>query len=139
MEGIVKRKIMNDVIKRYFEIKAKNDNRPFVQVLNVVYQNGKITDDEALLFCSNGWKKMHGFKMRRTGKMNYRNKGTRYKKFLWNDRVSLIINGKILSRMQEYVNENRVGVGLSENDVGSKKWDSLFWGDLLTVMDEGHI
>ena len=130
---------MNDTIKRYFELKAKNDKRPFMQILNYAYQNGKITDDEALLFCSNGWKKMHGFKMRRVGKMCYRNKGNRYKKFLWNDKVSLVMNGKVLDRMQEYVNENRIGIGLSETDVGSKKWNSLFWADLLGVMEDGHI
>ena len=130
---------MNDTIKRYFELKARNDKRPFMQILNVAYQNGKITDDEALLFCSNGWKKMHGFKMRRAGKMEYRNKGTRYKKFLWNDEVSLVINGKVLKAMQEYIVSERNGVGLSEKDVGSKKWDWAFWNDLLNVMDDGHI
>ena len=130
---------MNDTIKKYFELKAKNNNRPFVQVLNYAYQNGKITDDEALLFCSNGWKKMHGFKMRRVGKMCYRGMGERYKKFLWNDKASLVINRKVLDRMQEYVNENRVGIGLGENDVGSKKWNGAFWSDLLNVMDNGHV
>ena len=130
---------MNNTIKRYFELKARNDKRPFVQVLNYAYQNGKITDDEALLFCSNGWKKMHGFKMRRAEKMKYKNKGWKYRKFLWNDKVSLVINRKVLDRMQEYVNENRVGIGLGENDVGSKKWNGAFWSDLLNVMDNGHV
>lgn len=54
---------MNNIIKRYFEIKARDDNRPFVRLLSIAYQNDKITDDEALLFCSNNWKKMHGFKL----------------------------------------------------------------------------
>jgi len=48
---------MNNIIKRYFEIKARDDNRPFVRLLSIAYQNDKITDDEALLFCSNNWKK----------------------------------------------------------------------------------
>lgn len=112
---------MNDIIKRHFEIKARDDNRPFVRLLSVAYQNGKITDDDALLFCSNNWKKMHGFKIERYGKMNYRGKGKRYKGFLWNDKVSLVINEKILKVMKDYVNTNRVGIGLGEKDVGSKK------------------
>lgn len=129
---------MNDTIKRYFELKAKNDNKPFMQILNYAYQNGKITDDEALLFCSNGWKKMHGFNMRRVGKISYRGKGTRYKKFLWDDKISLIINEKVLKVWKEYVNENRIGIPLGFV-VGSKEWDNRFFGDLLTVMEEGHI
>lgn len=44
---------MNDIIRRYFELKARNSNRPFIQILNFAYQNNKITNDEALLFCSN--------------------------------------------------------------------------------------
>lgn len=130
---------MNDTIKRYFELKARNDERPFVQVLNYAYQDGEITDDEALLFCSNGWKKMHGFKMERYEKIKYRNKGRKYRKFLWNDKVSLVINGKVLDRMQEYANENRVGIGLGEMDVGSKKWRWRLWSDLLGVMEKGHV
>lgn len=130
---------MNDTIKRYFKLKARNDSRPFVQVLNFAYQNGKITDNDALLFCSNGWKKMHGFKMRRAEKKNYRSKGKRYRKFLWNDNVSLVINGKVLSVMKDYVEKERNGIGLREKDIGSKKWDWAFWSDLLNVMEEGHI
>nr|DAD55729.1 MAG TPA: hypothetical protein [Bacteriophage sp.] len=130
---------MNDTIKRYFEFKAKNDNKPFMQILNYAYQNGKITDDEALLFCSNGWKKMHGFNMRRVGKIEYRGKGTRYKHFLWSDKVSFVINEKVLRVMKEYVEKKRNGVGLSEKDIGSKRWDWAFWSDLLNVMDDGHI
>ena len=130
---------MNDTIKRYFKLKARNDSRPFVQVLNFAYQNGKITDNDALLFCSNGWKKMHGFKMRRAEKKNYRNKGKRYRKFLWDDKASLVINGKVLSVMKDYVEKERNGIGLREKDIGSKKWDWAFWSDLLNVMEEGHI
>lgn len=48
---------MNDIIKRHFEIKARDDNKPFVCLLSVAYQNNKITDDDALLFCSNNWEK----------------------------------------------------------------------------------
>ena len=94
---------MNNIIKRYFEIKARDDNRPFVRLLSIAYQNDKITDDEALLFCSNNWKKMHGFKLEKYGKMDYRNKGKRYKGFLWNDKVSLVINEKIMRVMKDYV------------------------------------
>lgn len=130
---------MNDIIKRHFEIKARDDNRPFVRLLSVAYQNGKITDDDALLFCSNNWKKMHGFKIERYGKMNYRGKGKRYKGFLWNDKVSLVINEKILKVMKDYVNTNRVGIGLGEKDVGSKKWESAFWSDLLLFLENGCI
>lgn len=130
---------MNDIIKRYFEIKARNDNRPFVRLLSIAYQNNKITDDDALLFCSNNWKKMHGFKIERYGKKDYRNKSKRYKGFLWNDKVSLVINEKIMRVMKDYVVNERNGVGLSEKDVGSKKWEWAFWSDLLNVMDDGHI
>ena len=110
-----------------------------MQILNYAYQNGKITDDEALLFCSNGWKKMHGFKIERYGKKDYRNKGKRYKGFLWNDKVSLVINEKIMRVMKDYVVNERNGVGLSEKDVGSKKWEWAFWSDLLNVMSNGHV
>ena len=130
---------MNNTIKRYFELKAKDDNRPFVHLLSIAYQNDKITDDDALLFCSNNWKKMHGFKIERCGKMNYRNKGKRYKGFLWNDKVSLVINEKIMRVMKDYVANERNGVGLSEKDVGSKKWEWAFWSDLLGVMSDGHV
>lgn len=114
---------MNNIIKRYFELKARDDNRPFVRLLSVVYQNDKITDDEALLFCSNNWKKMHGFKIERYGKMDYRGRGKRYKRFLWRDKVSFIINEKI---MKDYVSINRAEIGLDEKDVGSKKWEWAF-------------
>ena len=129
---------MNDIIKRYFEIKARDDNKPFVRLLSVAYQNNKITDD-ALLFCSNNWKKMHGFKLEKYGKMNYRGKGKRYKEFLWNDKVSLVINEKVMRVMKDYVVNKRSGVGLEEKDVGSKKWDCAFWSDLLGVMSDGHM
>jgi hypothetical protein len=125
---------MNNIIKRYFEIKARDDNRPFVRLLSIAYQNDKITDDEALLFCSNNWKKMHGFKLEKYGKMDYRNKG-----FLWNDKVSLVINEKIMRVMKDYVANKRNGIGLSEKDVGSKKWESAFWNDLLGVISDGHV
>lgn len=130
---------MNDIIKRYFEIKARDDNKPFVRLLSVAYQNNKITDDDALLFCSNNWKKMHGFKLEKYGKMNYRGKGKRYKEFLWNDKVSLVINEKVMRVMKDYVVNKRSGVGLEEKDVGSKKWDCAFWSDLLGVMSDGHM
>ena len=130
---------MNDIIKRYFEIKARDDNRPFVRLLSIAYQNNKITDDDALLFCSNNWKKMHGFKLEKYGKMDYRGKGKRYKGFLWNDKVSLVINEKILKVMKDYVVNERNGVGLSEKDVGSKNWEWAFWSDLLGVMSNGHV
>lgn len=130
---------MNNIIKRYFELKAKDDNRPFVRLLSVAYQNDKITDDDALLFCSNNWKKMHGFKIERYGKMDYRNKGKRYKGFLWNDKVSLVINEKVMKVMKDYVMNERNGVGLEEKDVGSKKWEWMFWSDLLGIMENGCI
>ena len=130
---------MNDIIRRYFERKARNSNRPFIQILNFAYQNNKITNDEALLFCSNNWKKMHGFKMRHTEKINCRGEGKRYRKFLWDDKASLVINGKVLSVMKDYVEKERNGIGLREKDIGSKKWDWAFWSDLLNVMEEGHI
>ena len=130
---------MNDTIKRYFELKARNDNKPFMLILHYAYQNGKITDDESLLFCSNGCQKMHGFNMRRVGQIEYKVKGTKYKKFLWRDKVSFVINGKGMSVMKEYVEEERNGIGLSEKDIGSKRWDWAFWSDLLNVMDDGHV
>lgn len=130
---------MNDIIKKYFELKARDDNRPFVHLLSIAYQNNKITDDDALLFCSNNWKKMHGFKLEKYGKMNYRNKGKRYKGFLWNDKVSLVINKKIMRVMKDYIVNERNGIGLSEKDVGSKKWERAFWSDLLGVMSDGHV
>ena len=130
---------MNDIIKRHFEIKARDDNRPFVRLLSIAYQNDKITDDDALLFCSNNWKKMHRFKIERAGKMHYRGKGKRYKGFLWNDKVSLVINEKVMRVMKDYVANERRGIGLSEKDIGSKKWESAFWRDLLGVMSDGHV
>lgn len=130
---------MNNIIKRYFEIKARDDNRPFVRLLSIAYQNNKITDDDALLFCSNNWKKMHGFKIERVGKMHYKGKGKRYKGFLWNDKVSLVINEKVMRVMKDYVANERRGIGLSEKDIGSKKWESAFWSDLLGVMSDGHV
>lgn len=132
---------MNDTIKRYFELKGRNDNRPFVQVLNFAYQNGKITDDDALLFCNNNWKKMHGFKMRRTEKMSYRGKGKGRKKFVWDDKVNSVIFTLILTSnvKQEYVNENRVGTGLGKKDVGSNAWEWTFFSDILNCFNDGHI
>lgn len=130
---------MNDTIKKYFELKARDNNRPFVRLLNITYQNDKITDDDALLFCSNNWKKMHGFKIERYGKMNYRGKGKRYKGFLWNDKVSLVINEKVMKVMKDYVVNERNGVGLGEKDVGSKKWDCAFWSDLLLFLENGCV
>lgn len=130
---------MNDIIKKYFELKARDDNRPFVHLLSIAYQNNKITDDDALLFCSNNWKKMHGFKIERYGKMHYRGKGKRYKGFLWNDKVSFVINEKVMRVMKDYVANERRGIGLSEKDIGSKKWESAFWRDLLGVMSDGHV
>ena len=130
---------MNDIIKRHFEIKARDDNRPFVRLLSIAYQNDKITDDEALLFCSNNWKKMHGFKIERAGKMHYRGKGKRYKGFLWNDKVSFVINEKVMRVMKDYVANERRGIGLSEKDIGSKKWEGMFWSDLLGVMSDGCV
>lgn len=84
-------------------------------------------------------KKMHGFKLEKYGKMDYRNKGKRYKGFLWNDKVSLVINEKIMRVMKDYVANKRNGIGLSEKDVGSKKWESAFWNDLLGVISDGHV
>lgn len=130
---------MNDIIKKYFELKARDDNRPFVRLLSIAYQNNKITDDEALLFCSNNWKKMHRFKIERAGKMHYRGKGKRYKGFLWNDKVSFVINEKVMRVMKDYVANERRGIGLSEKDVGSKKWEGMFWSDLLEVMSDGCV
>lgn len=130
---------MNDIIKRHFEIKARDDNRPFVRLLSIAYQNDKITDDDALLFCSNNWKKMHGFKLERCEKIDYRGKGKNYKGFLWHDKVSRVINEKILKVMKDYVVNERNGVGLGEKDVGSKKWDWAFWNDLLLFLENGCI
>ena len=72
-------------------------------------------------------------------KIDYRGKGKNYKEFLWNDKVSLVINEKIMKIMKDYVVNERNGVGLGEKDVGSKKWERAFWSDLLGVMSDGHV
>ena len=41
--------------------------------------------------------------------------------------------------MKDYVANKRNGIGLSEKDVGSKKWESAFWNDLLGVISDGHV
>lgn len=58
--------------------------------------------------------------------MNYRGKGKRYKGFLWNDKVSLVINEKVMKVMKDYVVNERSGVGLEEKDVGSKNGNGHF-------------
>ena len=82
---------------------------------------------------------MHGFKLERYGKIDYTGKGKRYKGFLWNNKVSLIINEKVMKVMKDYVVNERHGIGLGEKDVGSKKWDWAFQSDLLGVMENGCI
>ena len=131
---------MNRKIDNYLnaKIEPKIGEKPFSLVLYLAYKNGKITDDEALLFISNSWKRMHGFPSMRYAKMDYKNKGTHYKKFVWNQRASKIINEKLLKTMQEYENMNRIGVPL-DGSIGSKTWDWEFWRELLNVISDGHV
>ena len=70
-------------------------------------------------------------------KMSYKNKGAHYKKFIWSQKVSKIINEKLLKVRQEYENMNRIGVHL-DGSIGSKTWDWEFWRELLNVISDGH-
>ena len=95
---------MNRKIDNYLKAKMgpKIDEKPFSLVLYLAYKDEKITDDEALLFINNSWKRMHGFPSMRYTKMSYKNKGAHYKKSVWSQKVSKIINEKLLKIRQEY-------------------------------------
>lgn len=131
---------MNRKIDNYLKakIEPKIGEKPFSLVLYLAYKDEKITDDEALLFISNSWKRMHGFPSMRYAKMDYKNKGAHYKKFVWSQKVSKIINEKLLKVRQEYENMNRIGVSL-DGSIGSKTWDWEFWRELLNVISDGHV
>lgn len=131
---------MNRKIDNYLKakIESKIGEKPFSLVLYLAYKDEKITDEEALLFINNSWKRMHGFPSMRYTKMSYKNKGAHYKKFVWSQKVSKIINEKLLKVRQEYENMNRIGVPL-DRSIGSKTWDWEFWRELLNVISDGHV